>query len=87
MAETFYTPFAASQIVGLTPEKLIRLCEKLDCPVAVTRIPSRENEGVGAGCILIPAQVLRRFGTMLDEMDSRTLVRLSGELDGEEGAE
>ena len=87
MAETFYTPFAASQVVGLTPEKLIRLCEKLDCPVAVTRIPSREHEGVGTGCILIPAQVLRRFGTMLDEMDSRMLVRLSGELDGEEGAE
>lgn len=87
MAETFYTPLAASQIVGLTPEKLIRLCEKLDCPVAVTRIPNRENEGAGAGCILVPAQVLRRFGTMLDEMDSRMLVRLSGELDGEEGAE
>ena len=87
MAETFYTPLAASQIVGLTPEKLIRLCEKLDCPVAVTRIPSHENEGVGAGCILIPAQVLRRFGTMLDEMDSRMLVRLSGELDEEEGAD
>lgn len=87
MAETFYTPQAASQLTGLTPERIAKLCEKLDCPVAVSRIPNRENEGIGTGCILIPARVLRRFSDMLDEMDNRMLVRLSGELDGEEGAE
>lgn len=87
MAETFYTPKAASALSGLTPERIDRLCEKLGCPVVVYSIPERERGNAGVGGYLVPAPMLERFGAMLDEMDSRMLVRLSGGPDGEEGAE
>jgi len=86
MPEMFYTPKAASDLSGLTPERINKLCEKLGCPVVVYRIPTREST-LGHGGYLVPARMLERFGAMLEEMDSKMLVRLSGEPEGEDGGE
>jgi hypothetical protein len=76
----FYTPKAAADVCGLTPERIAKLCEKMDCPVVVYSIPTRENT-VGSGGYLVPAEMLQRFSDMLDEMDGEMLVRLSGDED------
>ena len=81
MAEMFYTPKAAAEVCGLTPERIVKLCEKLGTPVVVHTIPTREN-AVGNGSYLVPARMLERFGAMMDEIDRKMLVKLT---DGEDG--
>ena len=83
-AEVFYTPKAASELVGLTPERISKLCEQIGAPVVVYRVPNRENEGAGLGGYLVPAPMLKRLGDMLESVDREMLVRLSGGPDGED---
>jgi len=86
--EVFYSPRAASELVGLTEERIVKLCEQIGAPVVMYRTPSRENQGVGVGGYLVPSPWLKRLGAMVDEAGREMLVRLSGELDGEDrGAE
>ena len=83
--EVFYSPRAASELVGLTEERIVKLCEQIGAPVVMYRTPSRENQGVGVGGYLAPSPWLKRFGAMVDEAGREMLVRLSGEPDGEDG--
>lgn len=86
--EVFYSPRAASELVGLTEERIVKLCEQIGAPVVMYRTPSRENQGVGVGGYLVPSPWLKRFGAMVDEAGREMLVRLSGGEDGEDrGAE
>ena len=86
--EVFYSPRAASELVGLTEERIVKLCEQIGAPVVMYRVPNRENQGVGVGGYLVPYPWLKRFGAMVDEAGQEMLVRLSGEPDGEgRGAE
>lgn len=80
--EVFYSPRAASELVGLTEERIVKLCEQIGAPVVMYRVPNRENQGVGVGGYLVPYPWLKRFGAMVDEAGQEMLVRLSGE-DGE----
>ncbi len=75
----FYTPKAASELVGLTEERIVKLCEQIGAPIAICRVPNRENEGAGIGCYLVPAEVLKRFSDMMESIDGEMLARLSGE--------
>lgn len=87
MAKTvaqFYTPRAASEVSGLTPERIVRLCEQIGAPVVVYSIP-KHPDGMGQGGYLVPAEMLRRFGDMMEGIDREMLVRLSG--DEDRGAE
>lgn len=79
--EVFYTPHAASELVGLTEWRIAKLCEKLGTPMLVCSIP-KHPDGIGQGVPIIPARMLERFGAMMDEAGQKMLVRLSGE-DGE----
>ena len=81
--EVFYSPRAASELVGLTEERIVKLCEQIGAPVVMYRTPSRENQGVGVGGYLVPAPWLKRFGAVIDEAGREMLVRLSGGEDGE----
>ncbi len=82
--EVFYSPRAASELVGLTEERIVKLCEQIGAPVVMYRMPCRETQGVGVGGYLVPARWLERFGAVVDEAGREMLVRLSGEPEGED---
>lgn len=85
--EVFYSPRAASELVGLTEERIVKLCEQIGAPVVMYRMPNRETQGVGVGGYLVPSPWLKRFGAIIDEAGQKMLVRLSGEPEAEDGGE
>ena len=81
--EWFLTPKAAAEACGLTPERIVNLCEKLGCPAIVYKLPTRPD-GMGNGEYIIPASIVDRLSAMVSDMDGKMLVRLTGDEDGED---